>query len=59
MKAPVSTYLTRPLRTLAAICRQLGRDDHGRACATCLLRDLCDAENPAVSQQPLTPALSP
>lgn len=42
MKAPVSTYVTRPLRPLAVVCRQLGRDDHGRACTTCALRDLCD-----------------
>lgn len=55
MKAPVSTYLTRKLRTLAAICRQLGRDDHGRACATCLLRDLCDPAKAAASQEPLSP----
>jgi hypothetical protein len=54
MKAPVSTYLTRPLRTLAAICRQLGRDDHGRACESCLLRDLCDPEQRDLPAEPVT-----
>jgi len=34
-------YLTRPLRTLAAVCRAVGRDDNGRACAKCPLRDMC------------------
>jgi len=58
MKAPVSTYLSRKLRTLAAVCRQLGRDDHGRACAQCLLRDLCDADSTAAASEPLSPALS-
>lgn len=59
MKAPVSTYLTRKLRTLASVCREFGRDDGGRACAQCLLRDLCDPEKPAPLQQPPTPALAP
>jgi hypothetical protein len=35
-------YLNRPLRTLAAVCRAIGRDDNGRACAQCALRDMCD-----------------
>jgi len=56
MKAPVSTYLTRPLRTLAAICRQLGRDDHGRACAACTLRDLCELGKTGDAAEVLTPA---
>ncbi len=58
MKAPVSTYLTRKLRTLAVICRKLGRDDEGRACAACTLRDLCDPEKPGADAEALTPALS-
>lgn len=40
--AQVSMYLNRPLRTLAAVCRAIGRDDDGRACARCPLRDMCD-----------------
>jgi hypothetical protein len=35
-------HLNRPLRTLAAVCRAIGRDDNGRACAQCVLRDMCD-----------------
>jgi hypothetical protein len=58
MEAPVSTYLTRPSRTLAVVCRQLGRDDHGRACAQCLLRDLCDPGKNGGAADPLNPALS-
>lgn len=58
MKAPVSKYLTRQLRTLAVICRKLGRDDNGRACAACTLRDLCDPENQGAEAESLTPALS-
>jgi hypothetical protein len=54
MEAPVSTYLTRPLRTLTAVCRRLGRDDNGGACAGCTLRDLCDPDKTATSQQPLS-----
>ncbi|MGH7093058.1 MAG: hypothetical protein ACREFB_05935 [Stellaceae bacterium] len=45
MHAPttqVSMYLTRPLRTLAAVCRAIGRDDNGRACTTCPLHDMCE-----------------
>jgi hypothetical protein len=58
MNAPVSTYLTRKLRTLAVICRKLGRDDGGGACTACALRDLCDPEKPGAEVEPLTPALS-
>ena len=42
MNTPVSRYLIRPQRTLAAVCRAQGRNDHGRACATCLLQEVCD-----------------
>ena len=58
MEAPVSTYLIRPLRPLAVVCRQLGRDDHGRACAQCLLRDLCDPEKSTAPAEPLTLVLA-
>ncbi|HEX3885159.1 MAG TPA: hypothetical protein VHW66_21065 [Stellaceae bacterium] len=51
MDAPISQYLTRPLRTLAAVCHALGRDDYGRACTECVLKDLCD---PQSEQQPAT-----
>jgi hypothetical protein len=36
-----SAYLLRPIRTLRTVCRDTGRDDDGRARATCTLRDLC------------------
>jgi hypothetical protein len=39
-------YLTRPLRTLAAVCRAVGRDDNGRACTKCPLRDMCERGAP-------------
>jgi hypothetical protein len=36
-----AAYLLRPIRTLRTVCRDTGRDDDGRACATFTLRDLC------------------
>jgi hypothetical protein len=40
----VSHYLCSPLRTLYAVCREAGRDDHGRACPACPVREICIAE---------------
>ena len=39
-------YLTVPVRTLYDACHSLGRDDNGRRCPTCAIRDLCEAQNP-------------
>ncbi|GEM_PF-6837934 len=47
---PFSQYLARPVRSLRVVCRATGRDDDGRACATCAIRDLC--ERPAEPQTP-------
>jgi hypothetical protein len=44
LKPLVSAYLCSPARTLYAVCREAGRDDGGRACATCLVRDICAAD---------------
>jgi len=44
LKPLVSTYLCTPVRTLYAVCREIGRDDHGRACAACPLQDICVAD---------------
>ena len=44
LKPLVSTYLCTPVRTLYAVCREIGRDDHGRACAVCPLQDICAAD---------------
>jgi hypothetical protein len=38
---PVSPYLNSPHRSLYDVCRTLGRDDHGRACAACRLLVFC------------------
>jgi len=47
MKAPaeteVSAYLCFPPRLLYDACREAGRDDHGKACGTCPVRQFCDA----------------
>jgi hypothetical protein len=41
---PVSPYLTSPARTLYDACRQMDRDEDGKACATCPVRHHCIAE---------------
>jgi hypothetical protein len=38
---PGSRYLASRLRTLYDVCRDGGRDDQGRACATCPVADIC------------------
>jgi hypothetical protein len=38
---PGSRYLASRLRTLYDVCRDGGRDDDGRACATCPVADIC------------------
>jgi hypothetical protein len=38
-------YLTVPTRTLYDACHSLGRDDNGRRCPICAIRDLCEAQN--------------
>jgi len=40
-----SPYLAMPPRLLRNACRDAGRDDHGRACVTCQLHDLCERQN--------------
>ncbi|HTV89310.1 MAG TPA: hypothetical protein VME41_09865 [Stellaceae bacterium] len=37
-----SRYLAAALRTLHDACHETGRDDDGRRCPTCCLRDLCE-----------------
>lgn len=37
-------YLSVPKRTLYDVCHSLGRDDAGRACALCPVRDLCASQ---------------
>jgi hypothetical protein len=55
---PTSHYLAHRNRTLRTICRELGRDADGRACAACELRTLCElierrcAAPPADSDEP-------
>jgi len=50
-----SAYLLTPRRTLQAVCRAMRRDDQGRACAACDLRDLCVRQVAAlVTDQPLS-----
>jgi hypothetical protein len=39
-----SGYLSVPLRTLYDACRAAGRDDSGKACATCPVNYICAAE---------------
>ena len=41
---PGSRYLTMRLRTLYDVCRDGGRDDDGRACPSCAVRDICVAD---------------
>jgi hypothetical protein len=41
---PVSPYLASPVRTLRDACRESGRDDGGRLCPDCCVKDLCEAE---------------
>jgi hypothetical protein len=41
---PKSAYLNSAPRTLYDVCRTMGRDDDGRACAACPLRGLCVAQ---------------
>ena len=36
-----SPFLSTPARTLAEVCRGLGRDLGGRACPQCAVRDFC------------------
>ena len=37
-------YLKVPERTLYDACHSLGRDDNGRACPSCPVRDVCEAQ---------------
>lgn len=39
-----SPYLRHAPRILRDVCRTMGRDDHGRACATCSVRAFCEAQ---------------
>ena len=41
---PVSKYLVRPRRSLQAVCRATGRNEEGRACPACPIRDLCQPD---------------
>ncbi len=41
---PGSRYLSSPARTLHDACREAGRDNGGKACPGCPVRDLCEAE---------------
>ena len=47
---PVSPYLQSPLRTLYEVCRKLRRDRDGKACPTCTLRDICEANRRALAE---------
>jgi hypothetical protein len=38
----VSRYLAASARTLYEACHDSGRDDGGRRCSTCCVRDLCE-----------------
>lgn len=38
----MSGYLALPFRTLRTICYVAGRDNGGRACATCPVQELCE-----------------
>lgn len=38
----LSPYLANEPRILREVCRAVGRDDGGRHCASCCVRDLCE-----------------
>jgi hypothetical protein len=38
-----SRYLTASTRTLYEACHESGRDDGGKRCPSCCIRDLCEA----------------
>ena len=40
----VSPYLLRELRILRDVCRSTGRDDGGRLCPQCCVRDFCEKQ---------------
>jgi hypothetical protein len=37
-----SRYLAAGMRTLYEACHESGRDDGGKRCASCCIRDLCE-----------------
>ena len=49
-----SDYLNAIPRTLHDVCRALGRDDAGGACAACALRDMCADQLLRATQRHLT-----
>jgi hypothetical protein len=52
----VSAYLLSPVRTLGEACREVGRDECGRRCPSCPLRELCQNEARWLVQRSAPPA---
>jgi hypothetical protein len=52
METEVSPYLSLPARTLRNACHEVGRDDDGRACPSCLVQDICGADGPHLRNLP-------
>ena len=54
-----SAYLRLPARMLYVACREVGRDDGGKACARCLVRDICEAGRIRAIQVNANPLVAP